>query len=404
MTQKIYIKNPYLTELHAKIVSNEYRNGKFYIKLNRTIFYPHMAGGQPRDKGKINNIPVVDVYEKKGEIIHVLQDNPLDNDVNLSIDWNTRLEHMQSHTGQHILSASFHKILNVNTISFHIGNNTTYIDVDSSYISNKDLERVESFANYILFSNFKINSYYVDKYEASNLPLRNSPSVESNIRIVEIDNLDFSPCGGTHHRRTAEVGIIKILKTSKIKDYIRIEFNCGYKALKDYRSKNHIVNNISQTLAISNKDIIPNINKLIETRESLDKENNLITSKLLDLKQRELEYHSANYKGFIIISDILNDYTFDNIRNLVLSLTDNDDTIVLLGLEKSDKSQIIIGQSSNIDIGIKQIFNDLINNMDGKGGGNNNVYQGGTHKENVIYETLKLGLEKIKTNIDRAVK
>lgn len=272
MTNKIYLKNPYLMELKAKVIDNKFKDNKFHIKLDRTIFYPHMSEGQPRDKGFIDGLEVFDVYEKDNDIIHILNDMPNKENVNLSLDWYTRFQHMQQHTGQHILSASFDKLFNSKTISFHMGENLNYIDLSIKTLNENIIDKVETFANQIVFSNFKINSYIIDKKEALNLPLRNSPKTDENIRIVEINKLDFSPCGGTHHSRTAEVGIIKIINWYKTTSYYRIEFLCGMNALKDYRDKNYLSKELSNILKVDPDKIIKTIENFNEDKRRRDKE------------------------------------------------------------------------------------------------------------------------------------
>ncbi|MBS4534661.1 alanyl-tRNA editing protein [Clostridium sp. D2Q-14] len=261
MTEKIYLKNPYLMELKAKIIDNQFKDNKFHIKLDRTIFYPHMLEGQAKDNGFIDGIKVLDVYEKNNDIIHILNDMPTKENVDLSIEWSTRFQNMQQHTGQHILSASFDKLFNSKTISFHMGKDLNYIDMSIQNLNQRMIDKVETFANQIVFSNFKINSYIIDKKESLKLPLRNIPNQKENIRIVEISKLDFSPCNGTHHSKTAEVGIIKILNWYKTNSYYRIEFLCGMKALKDYRYKNYLSKELSEILEVNSDNIIKTIER-----------------------------------------------------------------------------------------------------------------------------------------------
>ncbi len=138
MNRRIYLNNPYLREIDARITSKVYENGKYYLKLNRTIFYPHLSGGQPGDKGTINGLQVLEVYEENDEIIHVIKENIHSDKVTLNIDWENRLDNMQQHTGQHLLSAAFYKLFNGETIGFHIGHDYVYIDVNLPELSEED--------------------------------------------------------------------------------------------------------------------------------------------------------------------------------------------------------------------------------------------------------------------------
>ena len=293
MTDKIYLQNPYLREISARIVDKKYIDNKFYIKLNRTIFYPNMSGGQPMDKGTINGIEVLDTYEDGEDIIHVVKDNIQNNNVQLSIDWDTRFDHMQQHTGQHLLSSVFYNLYNAETVGFHLGREYVYIDITLPELTDEDINRVEKFSNKIIFSNFNIKTYYIDKNNISKIPLRKQPSVTSNIRIVEIDGMDYSPCCGTHHRSTGEIGLIKIRKWEKYKGNTRVEFVCGNRALQDYSWKNTCINNISTLLSSKDTDTYNKVKILFDHTEELEKENR-------DLQEELLKY-SINLRSSMLL-------------------------------------------------------------------------------------------------------
>lgn len=403
MTEKIYLKNPYLMELNAKIIDNKFEDNKFYIKLNRTIFYPHMSGGQPRDRGSIDGIEVEDVFEEKNEIVHVLRDLPKKEDVKLSIEWNTRFKHMQQHTGQHILSASFDKLLNIRTVSFHMSDDINYIDLDVSNLRNNDIEKVESFANQIVFSNFEIDCYIIDEEDSIKLPLRSKPKVKKDIRIVEINKLDFSPCGGTHHRSTGEVGIIKIVRWYKAKNNCRVEFLCGMEALSDYRMKNDFSKKALDILGVNLANGIKRIEKMDSDINTLKKSNITLKSKLLDYKTNWLVNNSIKYKDVKISSDIVDDFDLNDIRKAVIDITNYNNYIVILGIESKDKAEIIIGKSDNLSIDIKEIFDKIIEEIEGKGGGNSSICQGGCNDPKAVYPAIEYGLSLIKDKIDSRV-
>ena len=234
MTKKVYLENPYIRQIDGRIVQKKYIDDRYHIKINRTIFYPNLSDGQPGDKSTINGIDVLDVYEDGDDIIHVVDENISSKNVKLSIDWDNRLDYMQQHSGQHLLSAGFYKLFNGETIGFYIGEEHSHVDVNIPYMGEEYMDKIELFANKVIYSNFTIKSYTMNREDMDRLPVRNEMKSESNIRIVEIDGIDFSPCNGTHLRRTGEIGIIKIKDIQAHKDYIRVQFLCGYRALKDY--------------------------------------------------------------------------------------------------------------------------------------------------------------------------
>lgn len=280
MSSKMYLDNPYLREIEARVTSKIYENGKYYIKLNRTIFYPHLSDGQPGDKGTINGVNVLEVYEENFEIIHVVEENIQSDKVTLNIDWENRLDNMQQHTGQHLLSAAFYKLYNGETLGFHIGHDSGYIDINLPKLSEDEAERVELYVNRIIYSNFDIKSYYIEEGISDNISIEDGSNGNSNIRIVEIDNIDFSPCAGTHLRTTGELGLLKICNWKKDKDIIRLEFLCGNRALDDYAKKDKILKDISSLLDLEESNIFESIKDLYNIKNELEKENLDLRSQL----------------------------------------------------------------------------------------------------------------------------
>lgn len=399
MTDKLYQINPYIREIKANIIEKKYINGKYFIVTDRTIFYPHMSGGQPKDKGTINGVEVIDVYEKGNKIIHVVKENITKEEVQLCIEWNIRFDHMQQHTGQHILSSSFFKLFNAQTVGFHLGSEYVTVDIDIRSLSQEDIEKIEEFANTITSSNFNIKTYTIENNEVSKIPLRKSPTVDSNIRIVEIENVDFSPCSGTHTRSTGEVGLIKIRKFEKYKGIYRIEFVCGGRSLKDYNWKNNIINKISSLLSTKDIDTLDRVSKLNDENNLLNKKINNLQSELLEYKTEKIINEAIEYNDIKIISKIFDDADFKDLRNMTMNLINNDNYIIILGLISDDKCQFIIGRSKDININLKNIFNNIINVIEGKGGGSPQVVQGGGPKSEDLHLLLDKGLNLIKDEI-----
>jgi len=356
-----------------------------------------MSGGQPMDKGTINGIPVLDVYEEDNEIIHVIEDNIYDDKVHLAIDWNTRFDHMQQHTGQHLISAVFAKLYNGETIGFHLGSEFVYVDITLPQLTENDIERIERFANEIIFSNFSIKTYIIGKNDVSKVPLRKQPSVESNIRIVEIDSIDYSPCGGTHHRNIGEVGIIKIRKWEKYKGNIRVEFVCGSRALKDYAWKNTYINNIANLLSSKDTDTYTGVRRVYDENKSLLKEIKDLKNELLTYKGKDLvKEHSLPFKDTHIVRKVFVNSDFKDVRYLASQILSEKNTIVLFGLAEDDKCQFLIGRSEDININMSDIFKSVIDIIGGKGGGNNQLVQGGGPKIENLDKCLDTGLSLIK--------
>mgnify|MGYP001021134241 FL=1 len=381
MTEKIYLINPYLRQVDARIVEKKYMNNRYYIKTNKTIFYPNLAGGQPGDKGTINGVEVLDTYEDNGDIVHVTKDNIHSDKVQLSIDWDNRFDYMQQHSGQHLLSAVFYKLYNGETIGFYIGKEYVYIDINIPNISDDEIEKIEEFANKIIFSNFSIKSYIIEKGDINRLPVRKEPIVNSNIRIVEIDGIDFSPCCGTHLRNTGEIGIVKIRKVEKYKGNIRVEFVCGNRALKDYTWKNRYIRRISDLLSSKDKDVYDRVQKLYIQKEELEKENRDLRKELYQYRSQKLLKESKSIKGKNCICKKFKDADFKVLNNIVAHLNSLDNNIIIFGIDGTENSQFIASRSPNININMKNIFKEISQEIDIQGGGSPQTVQGGCTKD-----------------------
>lgn len=401
MTEKVYLENPYLMKLNAKILENKFKNNKFYVKLNRTIFYPNMSGGQLGDKGSIDGIEVLDVYEKNDAIIHVLNDLPKNEIVELRINWDIRFKNMQQHTGQHIVSNAFSKLLDFETISFHMTKDFNYIDIKANFLNQNVIDKIESYSNRIVFSNFEIYCYIIDDKTISKIPLRGTTKKETDIRIVEINNLDFCACGGTHHRRTGEVGLIKLINWYKIKDNYRVEFVCGVKALEDYNLKNNIITKLKNDLSISTNDTLEAVNKIKLELENFKKSNTILKSKLIDYKTIWLKNNSIKYKNIKIISDAVDEFDLNETIKIINHITQYNNYVIIIGINENDKSQFVLAKSSNLNINIKNVFDKLLYSINGNGDGNKNIYQGGCKESNQAQSIVTTGLNLIKEEVDR---
>src|SRR5712671_2707419 len=232
MTDRLYLRDPYLTRFSARVVSLADLAGRPAAVLDRSAFYPE-GGGQPADRGTLAGTAVVDVQEKDGAVLHVL-DRPLPpGEVEGVVDWQRRFDHMQQHHGQHLLSAAFERVLEAPTTSFHLGERTCTIDLDCS-ISRLDepaLRSAEAAANETVWRDLPVVARDFGAEERARLPLRKEP-VKGD-RVVLVEGVDASPCGGTHPARTGEVGVIAVLGAQKWgSGKARVEFACGGRVVK----------------------------------------------------------------------------------------------------------------------------------------------------------------------------
>ncbi len=373
-SKKIYQENSYLTSLCSTVVSCDKKNDLYEVVLDKTIFYPHLSGGQPKDEGILNNLKVIDVIEKDDEIIHVVK-NSVEGSVNLEIDFEVRFDYMQQHTGQHILSFAIAKLYGGNTVGFHLGSDYTTIDIDKE-LNDEIIEKAEILSNEIIYNNKKISFQNLNYEEALKLNLRKTPPNLSNLRIMEIEDIEYNACGGTHVKSTGEVGIIKVVKTEKNKNGSRIYFLCGKRALKDYIKKNNDLNDLSKLLTCGVELICENIEKL--------KIENKINKKLISTLQENLnKFYAEELKAQAINSNDLNCifHKYDNmdikdLKSICSKTIEKEDYVSVLISENNDLINICVGQSKNLKLDLKPLFEKLKIMLNAKGGGNNYLLQG----------------------------
>lgn len=378
LTNKIYMKNPYLKEIEANVIDKWQSDDKYYIKLDKTIFYPHLSGGQPGDKGTINDIEVLESYEDNDDIVHILKKDINDSNVVISIDFDHRLDMMQQHSGQHLLSSCFYRLFNGETVGFHLTEDNATVDITINELTEEDAEKVEIMANKIIWSNFNIKSYIVNEERLKKLPVRKLPTVDKNIRIVEIDGFDYSPCGGTHVKTTGELGMIKIRKWEKYKGNIRVEFLCGNRALKDYMWKNRAIKEMSIMLSSQDRDLSNKVRKIYEDKEGLEKEIRDLRENLNKMKAQDYISSSVLKEGINFIVKDLENTNFMEISFISSYLNNNNENLIqIYGLKNEDKGQFFVSKTKDVDISLMDIYKEIASKISIKGGGNPNTIQGG---------------------------
>jgi alanyl-tRNA synthetase len=243
-TTRLYFQDSYLAEFSARIVHLAGDGRRIY--LDRTAFYPS-SGGQPHDLGCIGGVPVVDVIDEEARIAHVTSEPVEGVEVACQVEWARRFDHMQQHTGQHLLSAVLVQMHGAVTVSFHLGSESSTIDVAIPSLDAAEVAAIETRANQRIVENRPVQVSFETAAEAQNL--RKPSEREGVLRIVAIEGLDRSPCGGTHVRATGEIGPLLIRKLDKIRGNVRIEFLCGMRAVRRARTDYDALARISRLLA-----------------------------------------------------------------------------------------------------------------------------------------------------------
>jgi alanyl-tRNA synthetase len=374
-TQKLYYFDSYKTEFEARIIDIVPYNNKYAVILDETYFYPE-SGGQPSDIGTINNVGISYVTEEGDRILHIV-DNRLEiGAAKCTIDWSNRLDSMQQHSGQHILSACFYKLYQGETSSFHIGKETVTIEIDVENFDAEMAEQVEDMANEMIYQNLSVSTDIVDRERLSQLPLRKQPKVESNIRIVNIEDCDCTPCGGTHVKATGEIGMIKLKKWEKLKSSHKFEFVCGGRALKDYRYKNSLVNKLGAYLSAPEQDVEKAYLKFTEEYKNLQRQLSQLRNEMVSVDAQRLLNESIDIKGLKVISKVFENRDFNDIKLIAQTIVANPSHIALLAVNNKN-AQLIFTRSDDVEIDMNGLLKSVLPSIGGKGGGSSKAAQGG---------------------------
>ncbi|MEK3767946.1 DHHA1 domain-containing protein [Paenibacillus sp. FSL R5-0887] len=370
MTNKLYYNSTYQTDWPTRVTETIEREDGLYVLLEETAFYPH-GGGQPCDLGAIQGIPVLDVISEEELVLHKLERLPNEESVTCQIDWNRRFDHMQQHSGQHLLSAVCLEKHNFMTLSFHLGEDYCTIDIEVPELSADQLYSIEREVNRQIYLNHNILSYFVTGEEAAQLKLVKQPKVTENIRIVEIKDVEYNACGGTHVSSTGEIGMIKLLKAEKIKANMRIYFKCGYRALEEFNTSQQILGTLSSKFNTGKDEIIDRIEKWENEQKLLQAEIYLLKEKNDDYVVQEL----LNEQAGKMIAQVFEGKSLKDLQSLANKLTSKCDLPVLLATSAENK--VVFAQNGSTEISCGAFFKAHLGSYNGKGGGSDKLAQAG---------------------------
>jgi alanyl-tRNA synthetase len=283
MTRRLYYDDSYLTDFRAAVVDAS--EDRRHIVLDQTAFYPS-SGGQPNDLGSINGVVVTDVVDAGDRVVHVLASAVDSGVVECRVDRNRRFDHMQQHTGQHLLSAVLVDLFGIPTVSFHMGADSATIDVESGALNALQIRAAEQRANDIVFENRPVSVSYADSADVSDL--RKPSEREGVLRIITIEGLDRSACGGTHVQRTGEIGPILVRKTEKVRGNTRLEFLCGSRAVRRARIDMESLAVISQAFSSSLDDAPEMVASTLARLKDSEKTRQKLAADLAQLRGRQL--------------------------------------------------------------------------------------------------------------------
>ena len=379
-TERLYYQDSHLIEFEACVIENTERvSGWTAITLDRTAFYP-TGGGQPGDTGTLNGLRVVEcIDDAQDGVLHVIQGRApeVGTIVKGRIDWLRRLDHMQQHTGQHILSQAFVTLFNAPTRSFRVLDESCEIDVDLDNPTNETIERAVELANNVIWENRVITIRSVTSEEASELPLRKEPSREGDLRLIEIEGFDLTPCGGTHAYQTGEVGMIAVRSWERAKGLTRIEFVAGIRALADYRRANKSARAIAGLFSAGRDDIPELAARTIEENKQLHRRVRSLEEIAARVEAEELLARATAHDSMRIVSEVFDNRDAESLKQLALSLITHSATIALLGSRDSDAARLVFARSADAPGDMNALMRDACILLEGRGGGKPDLAQGG---------------------------
>jgi alanyl-tRNA synthetase len=382
-TKRLYFDNPYQTEFQADVIHSLVYEGKPAVILDRTCFYPE-GGGQPADSGTLNGIPVLHVLEQDDRILHVLEEHISSDAVTGKIDGDLRFDHMQQHAGQHVLSQCFVQLFDAATRSFHMGEETSTLEVDMRNISEEEAERVEKLANGMVFQNKEIKTSFYKEEEVPQVRLRRPPKKTGEIRVVEVSDFDYTACGGTHPRSTGEIGTIKILRWERIRDNVRVEFICGKRALEDYIRKHRDLKTLSNSLTVDDREVVASLEKIKFDLKTQKKVNRKMQEEILRYEADDMTVKTEGK----IIKRIFSDRTQEEIRLLTLLTIKKGEFIALFGVNMEERVHVFLASSESLGLDMRELVPIVSPLIDGKGGGRPSLVEISGEKKGNLQQAL----------------
>jgi alanyl-tRNA synthetase len=342
--------------------------------LDQTLLYP-TSGGQPNDLGKLGDANVVDVKEQEDRIVHVLDRPVPEGRVEGCIHWPRRFDHMQQHTGQHLLSAVFQERFGLVTVSFHLGETVSTIDVRGPQPSPLILEGAARAANAVIFEDREITVRYGTAEEFAGQGVRKQVDRKGVLRAIEITGIDLQPCGGTHLRHTGQLGLILIRGCTKIRQDWRVEFVCGGRAERAARQDADLIALLSAALEYSAQDLPAAVERLMREREESAKQIKTLLPRIAESQAMALIAASPRRAdGIRVVAEVVENLVPDYLQHLATALARTERTVALLA--DAQTGNVVFAQNPSAAKDMNALLKKVFEQLPGKGGGSRDFARG----------------------------
>ena len=392
-TERLYYNDSHLTEFEARVTAvTERVSGWVAVTLDRTAFYP-TGGGQPSDTGTLDETRVVECLDMEDEgVLHVLQGRSLAVGASVKgrVDWPRRLDHIQQHTGQHILSQAFVSLFNAETRGFRMLDGYSEIDVALDVPTDEKIERAVELANQIIWEDHPIHIRQVTKEESASLPLRKDSAREGELRLIEIEGFDLTPCGGTHARASGEVGIIAVRSFERAKGLARIEFVAGGRALADYNRANRTARSVAAMFSVGRDEISTSVARLLEENKQLTRRVRTLEEITARVEAEELLTKAIVLNdGVRLCAQVFEERDAESLKKLALAIIAHPKTVALLGSREGEAARLVFARSADASGDMNALMRSSCALLEGRGGGRADMAQGGGRKVEKIEEAIE---------------
>ncbi len=393
MTALLYHSSPLLLDFPAEVSETfPLPGGRFGALLRATAFYP-TGGGQEHDTGFIGEATVLDVYkDEAGRIVHVLDRDLAPGTYPARLDRDRRLRAMQHHTGQHLLSAVLLRLFDLESVSANINGYTpSTVDLAVEDVPVETLRRAEEEVNRVIFENRPVRAYFVDEAGVAALPLRKPPKVSGQIRIVEIEGYDYTPCGGTHCPATGVIGLLKIVRSEHVNRKTRLHVVAGLQALDVFRALHESARAAADLLSARPEDLAPLVQKLLEQMAQLHAELETLRVAALEAEARSLADSAQAVGGLRLVTRLYAGRPPAELRALAGKLLAAEKTVAVLASHEGDKLSLVVAAAPNSGVAARGLLNRLLAPIGGRGGGDARLAQGGGAADEAAVNTLLAG-------------
>jgi alanyl-tRNA synthetase len=377
VADRLYYTDPYLTEFDARVLTAGELAGRPFATLDRTAFYPS-SGGQPFDTGTLADSAVVEVLEREDDeaILHVT-DRRLEPGavVRGRIDWARRFDHMQQHSGQHMLSAAFDHLFKARTVSFHLGSLASTIDLDRE-LPPTSIAAAEDDANRVVWMDRPVVVRFVTPEEAAAMPLRKEPQRSGPLRLIEIEGYDLSACGGTHVARTGAVGVIAVTSWERFRGGSRIEFLCGGRALASHRRLRETVAGSVRALSVLPEELPAAIERSQAENKQLRKTIKDLSEQLAVHEAGALTARGTRVGDVTLVAEALDGWDASGLKALATAVAERPGHVVAL-FTAASPALAVIARAGDTQVDAAAVLKALVGRFGGKGGGRADLAQGG---------------------------